>query len=120
MFFVVVLLSLVGTTLTSSLRRGGHNAPLINCPTCEHHVCDFHNLTQCEVCKIYIRHENQPPVDVRCVHAGHCHEDNYHHCCDNEGCVAHYFGQHASSAVTQPGNSHFISLNLISLVLILH
>lgn len=51
----------------SSLRRGGHNALLINCPTCEHHVCDFHNLTQCEVCKIYIPHENQPPVDVRCV-----------------------------------------------------
>ncbi|XP_052674585.1 mucin-3A-like isoform X3 [Crassostrea angulata] len=107
MFFVVFFLSLVGSTLTSSLskRGGGHNAPLINCPTCEHHVCDLYNLKQCEVCQIHIPHEHQPPVDVKCLQAGHCHEDNHHHCCDNEGCVAHYFGQHASSAVTQPASS---------------
>uniref|UniRef100_A0A8W8LAH2 ShKT domain-containing protein n=1 Tax=Magallana gigas TaxID=29159 RepID=A0A8W8LAH2_MAGGI len=108
MFFVVFLLSLVGTTLTSSLsKRGGshHNVPLINCPTCVNHVCDYSNLMQCEVCQIHILHENQPPVDVKCLQAGHCHEDNHHHCCDNEGCVAHYFVQHASCAVTQPVSS---------------
>nr|XP_034300152.1 prespore protein Dp87-like isoform X2 [Crassostrea gigas] len=109
MFFVVFFLSLVGSTLTSSLSKrgggGGHNVPLINCPTCVHHVCDLNNLIQCEVCQIHIPHENQPPVDVKCLQAGHCHEDKHNHCCDNEGCVAHYFGQHASSAVTHPASS---------------
>nr|XP_011423894.2 integumentary mucin A.1 isoform X1 [Crassostrea gigas] len=101
--FVVVLLSLVGTSFTSSLSyRAGHHSALINCPTCEHHICDVNSLMQCEVCQIAIPHKDQPPQNVKCAQAGHCHEDHHNFCCDNEGCVESIFGQLGSTAVLNP------------------
>lgn len=54
--------------LASSLSyRGGHHSALINCPTCEHHICDVNSLMQCEVCQIAIPHKDQPPQNVKCA-----------------------------------------------------
>ena len=51
-----------------SKRGGGHNVPLITCPTCDHnHVCGLSSLVQCEVCEIHVHHSDQPPHDVKCV-----------------------------------------------------
>ncbi|XP_061164505.1 uncharacterized protein LOC133173537 [Saccostrea echinata] len=90
MFLVILtLFSLAGISFTSSLhkRGGGHNVPLINCPSCQHHICDMSNTIQCEVCQIIIPHQGQPPQDVKCAQIGHCHEDHHHFCCNTEACV---------------------------------
>ncbi|XP_022323933.2 uncharacterized protein LOC111124920 isoform X2 [Crassostrea virginica] len=87
MLSAVVWISLIGISLS------GHNVPLITCPTCENHVCDLSSLVQCEVCEIHIPHSDQPPQDVKCVHAGHCRADNHHHCCSTEACVESIFGK---------------------------
>nr|XP_022316822.1 uncharacterized protein LOC111120399 [Crassostrea virginica] len=100
MLSAVVWISLIGISLTSSisLRGGGHNhnvqPNVINCPTCEHHICDLSSLVQCEVCEIHVPHSDQPPQDVKCAQAGHCHVDNHHHCCSTEACVAKAFGSY--------------------------
>ncbi|XP_056012746.1 uncharacterized protein LOC130052300 isoform X2 [Ostrea edulis] len=90
---------------TNFMNRRGHHLPLINCPSCKHHVCDFSNMMQCETCQIVVPHWNLPPQDVRCVADGHCHEDNHNHCCDTEACVASVFGQFNRLTTTSNHNT---------------
>ncbi|XP_062568782.1 uncharacterized protein LOC134230929 [Saccostrea cucullata] len=86
---------------SSTLHRRGHNVPLINCPSCEHHICDVSNTIQCEVCQIKVEHHGQPPIDTKCFHIGHCHSDDHHHCCDTEACVASFFRElHITNTTT--------------------
>ncbi|XP_062618021.1 uncharacterized protein LOC134279619 isoform X2 [Saccostrea cucullata] len=100
---ILTLFSSAGISLTSASHSDHHHVPLINCPSCQHHVCDFKNTIQCEVCQIYVPHHGQPPQDTRCIPTGHCHSDDHHQfCCDTEACVASFFRElHITSTTTQ-------------------